>query len=130
MKLARYINLESWDWETILAAAKDAVDNHQSLLVFPEGHRSRDGKMGRFHSGAFKIAVDTQIPVFALCITGTDVLMPPSRWWLKPATVRIHTLGPIQPPSGEDELDHLNFRKQVKKLIAAEVDKMRIENAA
>ena len=56
-------------------------------MLRPEAHRSRNGKLGRFYSGAFKVAVETGVPVVPLCITGTDEMLPPGRWWLRPARV-------------------------------------------
>lgn len=43
-----------------------------SIGVYPEGHRSRDGKVGKFHAGSFRTAIQTQCPIVVCAIIGTD----------------------------------------------------------
>lgn len=43
-----------------------------SIGVYPEGHRSRDGKVGKFHAGSFRTAIQTQCPIVVCAIMGTD----------------------------------------------------------
>lgn len=50
------------------------------LFVFPEGTRSRNGRIGEFNTGAFKIARNANTPIEVLCITNTDRLFPPGRF--------------------------------------------------
>lgn len=57
------------------------------LFVFPEGTRSRNGKIGSFNSGAFKIARMYKVPVYVLRITNTDKLFTPGRFFFK---TRVH----------------------------------------
>lgn len=56
--------------------AKEAVKNGSSLVVFPEGSRSPDGKMARFKKGAFQIAVDQQMQVVPVTLNGPYDVMP------------------------------------------------------
>jgi 1-acyl-sn-glycerol-3-phosphate acyltransferase len=51
-----------------------------NLLVFPEGSRSRDGRIGTFAKGAFDIAKRCGAPVDALFIRNTNRLYPPGRF--------------------------------------------------
>ena len=125
MKLARYLDLEGTEWSEILAGVRPAVAADQWLLIFPEGHRSRDGALQRFYSGAFKLAQQADRPILPLCITGTDTLLPPNRWWVQPCTVHVRALPPVEPPPPDDEMGHIALRKQVKQMIADEMEKMR-----
>lgn len=59
-----------------LAAAKEKVVNGSSVIFFPEGTRSRDGRMGRFKKGAFKMALDLGLPVLPVTILGTRDILP------------------------------------------------------
>jgi 1-acyl-sn-glycerol-3-phosphate acyltransferase len=51
-----------------------------NLFVFPEGTRSRDGKLGNLNRGAFKIARICRVPIYVLEIRNTDRLFTPGRF--------------------------------------------------
>ena len=53
------------------------LDNNTSVFLFPEGTRSKDGKLRKFKIGAFKIAVDNKTPIVPITIHGTGKMMPP-----------------------------------------------------
>jgi 1-acyl-sn-glycerol-3-phosphate acyltransferase len=64
---------------TIQKAKKQIVDG-VSMMMFPEGSRTRNGKLGRFKRGAFQIAIDMGLPIVPLTINGSyDVLNARSR---------------------------------------------------
>lgn len=125
MRLARYLDVQSLDWGEILEQARSIFEKGGSVLFFPEGHRSRDGKVKRFYSGAFRMAIDTGMPIVPLCITGTDTLLPPGNFWLNPTTVTFKMLPPVYPDGFEGPTGHKPFREHVKTLIAQEVAVMR-----
>lgn len=53
--------------------AKDYIDrNVLSIGVYPEGHRSKDRQMLKFHAGSFKIAIDTGCPIVVSAVMGTE----------------------------------------------------------
>ena len=125
MKMARYLDVESLPWEESFQACQKELMNGNVLLFFPEAHRSRDGKLGRFYSGAFKVSIETGVPVVPLCITGTDELLPPGRYYFKPAKVRLKVLPPVDPSDYKGPSGHIEMRKFVKSLMAEEIEKMR-----
>ena len=97
-------------------AKVDAVfARKQSVLFFPEGTRSRDGALQKFHSGAFNTAVRTGNPVLPIVLEGTEHLLtkgsiafPRGR-----KTVRVRVLDPVPAPEpGED------FAGAVQELMA------------
>lgn len=114
MRLARYLNVENMDWEETLAHSRQILDKDGSILFFPEGHRSRNGELQRFYSGAFLVAVENQVPIVPLCITGTGDLLPPGRFWLRPAQIRIRALPAVSPADFSGENGHVEMRKHVK----------------
>jgi 1-acyl-sn-glycerol-3-phosphate acyltransferase len=126
MRLAEYIDLEKLSWEEILASAEGVIRNGLYLIIFPEGHRSRTEKPGRFHSGAFKLAIQLKVPILPLCISGTKTLLPPSRWWVQPATIEMQLLKPVFPDQYCGERSHIELRKQVRKQMIEVIE--RIEN--
>jgi 1-acyl-sn-glycerol-3-phosphate acyltransferase len=51
--------------------AAAAVSSGNSVIIFPEGTRTRDGKIQQFKSGAFRLALETRAPILPIAITGT-----------------------------------------------------------
>jgi len=95
MRLAGYLDVESSEWHEVQQSASNIITEGGHLLFFPEGHRSRNGKLHQFQTGAFRLAADLKVPVVPLCISGTDHLLPPGRFWLQPAVITLRTLPPI-----------------------------------
>lgn len=98
MKKAEYLN-SAWDWATIRTRAVRLLKNGCSLIIWPEGHRSRNGEMGEFKNGAFRLACETGYPVVPVCITGTETLLPPGKRLLTPSRIRLTVLPPLYPSS-------------------------------
>lgn len=80
-----------------------------SLLVFPEGTRSRDGRVGRLRSGAALLAAKHDVPIVPIYMSGTREAMPPGHRWMvfkadRPGPrhrIEIHFGDPIVPLPGE-----------------------------
>jgi 1-acyl-sn-glycerol-3-phosphate acyltransferase len=119
MRLAEYVDVERLPWEQIVREIERIVGQGRSILLFPQGHRSRDGRLGRFYSGAFKLAVQLHLPIIPVCIKGTDQMLPRGRRWMAPATVRLECLPPIDPTAFPGDLGHVELRKHVKELMGA-----------
>lgn len=119
MRLARYLDVENMAWEEVLAVSRDSFSQGGAVLFFPEGHRSRTGKLQQFHSGAFRLAADTGMPIVPICISGTGRLLPPGRRWLHPAEVTIKALPPVDPAGFPGSSGHMKMRRHVRQLIAA-----------
>jgi 1-acyl-sn-glycerol-3-phosphate acyltransferase len=97
MRMARYIDVENDAWEDAVATCRRAASNGGAVTFFPEGHRSRTGRLQPFYSGAFRMAIETGLPVVPVLVTGTDVLLPPGSRLLHPAHVRLRALPAIDP---------------------------------
>jgi 1-acyl-sn-glycerol-3-phosphate acyltransferase len=75
-------------FEDLAAAARWLAAGH-TVVVFPEGTRSRDGTVGRFHSGATRLAELADVPLVPAGLVGTDRLLPVhGRLRRAPVTVR------------------------------------------
>jgi 1-acyl-sn-glycerol-3-phosphate acyltransferase len=59
------------------------IDQSWNLVMFPEGTRSRDGSIGKLHSGAAVLAAKHGIPIVPIFLEGTHVAMPPGQNWPK-----------------------------------------------
>ena len=124
MHLAGYVNVENAPWQVISESAARILSKGGAVLVFPEGHRSRNGQLQRFHSGAFRLAVETGVKIVPLCIAGTRELWPPGRWWLKPARVKVRALQSVDPAEFSGTSAHRAIQKVVKSWIADNLKEM------
>ena len=127
MRLARYLDVEGNSWQETLRHCQSAFSAGGTVLFFPEGHRSRDGELQRFYSGAFIAAINTGVPLIPLCIDGTNHLLPPGRRLLSPCTIRLRALEPIDVSEFREKDGHLRLRKLVKTRMAAALAEMRNE---
>ena len=81
--------------KTILAGI-DLLKNGYNLIVFPEGTRSKDGQIGEFKAGTFKLATKSKVPIVPFTITGAaDVLENNSHYRIAPAEVHLYIHKPI-----------------------------------
>ena len=80
--------------ETI-AAAKSRIKDGTSVVIFPEGTRSKDGQLLAFKKGAFRFAFDLDLPVLPLTINGTDKIMPTGGLNIFPGKARLIIHDPI-----------------------------------
>jgi 1-acyl-sn-glycerol-3-phosphate acyltransferase len=60
-----------------------------SFLIFPEGTRSRDGRLGRFRRGGFFLALESGAPIVPVTIQGTHEIMPKKQWFSRRGTVKV-----------------------------------------
>jgi 1-acyl-sn-glycerol-3-phosphate acyltransferase len=126
MRLAGYLDVEALSWEQILEQTDKILKQGHSVLVFPQGHRSRDGRLTRFYSGAFKLAVHFNVPIIPICIRGTDQMLPPGRRWMAPAEVQMNCLEQVEPKYNKKDLGHIELRKRVRKLMEVCLAKNRL----
>ncbi|MDD2733073.1 MAG: lysophospholipid acyltransferase family protein [Desulfuromonadaceae bacterium] len=124
MRLASYLDVETGNWDEVKRTCTATFAKQGTVLFFPEGHRSRTGKLQPFYSGAFRLAQETGVPIVPLCITGTDTMLPPGHSFLHPARVRLRALDPVDPSEylGRKGLDQL--RREVQKRMSLELEEM------
>lgn len=108
-------------YETYTHACK-AIDNGVSLMVFPEGSRSHDGKLGPFRRGAFMIASQVNVPVVPITLIGTYDVMPRHRDFRficrRPLKIIIHE--PIMPDDDDKDAAEF-FRRKSREVIAQQL---------
>jgi 1-acyl-sn-glycerol-3-phosphate acyltransferase len=124
MRLAGYLDVESDSWDEVRAASAQVLAAGGHLLFFPEGHRSRDGRLQRFYRGAFRLAVETGAPLVPLCLTGTDKLLPPGRLSLEPARVTLRALPAADSADFAGPEGHRGMAAEVKRRMAENIREM------
>lgn len=89
-----------------------AAERGYSLLVFPEGTRSDGGAMLPFHKGAFRIAIDTGLPLLPVIIEGTERVNQSGSRVFYPGRATLRVLDPIETTdmTNKDNLKALTSR--------------------
>jgi 1-acyl-sn-glycerol-3-phosphate acyltransferase len=123
MRLANYLDVERGDWNEVIRTCTKAFALQGTVLFFPEGHRSRTGKLQPFYSGAFRLAMETGVPVVPLCITGTETLLPPGHFVLRPAQVRLKVLPSLDPAAFSGAAGRA-LQREVRKEMAQALKEM------
>ena len=80
----------------ILRRWKALVAEGLSLIIFPEGTRSRDGRLGPFKAGSFLLAIEARLPIVPLTIDGSRLVMTKGDLTARPGHVRLVVHDPIQ----------------------------------
>lgn len=84
------------------AYAGESVDRGYSVLVFPEGRHTTDGKLLRFRSGIGLLANNLQIPIVPMRIDGLFELKQAEKKFARPGQVTVHIGVPLQFAPGSD----------------------------
>lgn len=72
-----------------LLAAATHLQKGNVVIIYPEGTRSRDGSLARFHSGAARLAEHADVPLLPVAIAGTRQLLP-VHGRMRRSRVRVH----------------------------------------
>lgn len=99
MILNRYIKVDRKRKETYLRMiedSKNAIIKGSSILIFPEGTRSKSGNIGSFKTGPFRIAQEAGVPLLPVVIDGSGRAFPDKGWILNGRqNFKVHILDPI-----------------------------------
>ena len=103
-------------------SAKLATENlrhGKSYVVYPEGTRSRDGRMLPFKKGAFMMAIDAGVPVVPVTVSGATRIMPKAQIKVFPSIVRITVHEPISTSGYSKENVALLMELARQKILSA-----------
>jgi 1-acyl-sn-glycerol-3-phosphate acyltransferase len=79
-----------------LAAARDRIAKRVSVMIFPEGTRSRGAGLLPFKDGAFRVAIETGAPILPMVVAGTRRAMAKGSFRFQKAHARVKVLDPIE----------------------------------
>jgi 1-acyl-sn-glycerol-3-phosphate acyltransferase len=88
-----------------------------SVLIFPEGTRTRDGALLPFKKGGFHLAVKAGVPIVPVALRGTRELMPAGSYLLRSGTVTVIIGEPI-PTVGLSDEERANLHECVRDVVA------------
>jgi 1-acyl-sn-glycerol-3-phosphate acyltransferase len=127
MTMAGDVRLIRGNKQSIVSAmhgCNDRLDKHVSVMLFPEGTRTRDGSLGEFKDGAFRLAIEHQAPILPLVVDGTFEALQSGSWRMNVTNAEVRVLEPIF-TEGLTKDDIPALRDRVRGLIAAELETMR-----
>jgi 1-acyl-sn-glycerol-3-phosphate acyltransferase len=124
MRLAGDISLDRKDRRAgarALLEARRYLEKHCSVMIFPEGTRSPDGRVQHFTDGAFLLAIRAGVPVLPLAVEGSRDCLP-KRSWIFGETQDIYLM--VLPPvetTGLATADVAALRDRVRRTIVEAV---------
>jgi 1-acyl-sn-glycerol-3-phosphate acyltransferase len=111
----------------MLIDAEKVLNKGCIITIFPEGTRSKTGKLGNFKEGAFKLAQNTKIPIVPIIIYGTgQKLIYPNGEFKGKHDVIVKILDEI-PFSNFENLETKDLAKLVRSIMEVELNKLKFE---
>jgi 1-acyl-sn-glycerol-3-phosphate acyltransferase len=100
---------------------QEALDSGTSLIIFPEAKRTRDGHVGEFQDGGFRLAQQLGTPIVPVSLVGSMAHLRTGHWMLRPATITVHLHDTIE-TKGMRKEDVPVLKQRVRKIIADPVE--------
>jgi 1-acyl-sn-glycerol-3-phosphate acyltransferase len=92
------------------------IHNGESVLIFPEGTRTRDGALGVFKKGGFHLATKAGVPIVPVALRGTRELMPRGSLLLRSGTITV-ILGEPIPTQGLSDEERTTLSERVRSVV-------------
>lgn len=126
MWLNRYISLERGKGSSMrkmMADAARTIKEGNSVMIFPEGTRSKDGRLQPFKTGAFHLALENRVPILPITITGTSKAIRKGGFLINKnfhIQARIHDPIPFEAIKGKDSKEVTAIvHEKIKKAMGA-----------
>lgn len=115
------------DLKRMWRLTQDAINSGTSLIIFPEAKRTRDGKLGEFQDGGFRVAQQLGVPIVPVSLVGSFQHHRTGEWMLWPATVTVHLHDTIDTRGmAKDQVPEL--RDRVRAIIAQPLQESAVES--
>jgi 1-acyl-sn-glycerol-3-phosphate acyltransferase len=114
MQLAKFIFIDRGNRRRAVESmdrAGERIRSGISIIAFPEGTRSPDGRILPFKKGPFALALKAKVAVCPVTIEGSGKLMPKARWTITPGPIRVKIGAPISTEHMTDDDRELLMRK-------------------
>lgn len=98
-KAAGHISVDRSDSASAIRSLQQAGvqlrEENGAVIIFPEGTRSTDGRLGRFKKGAFRLALITGVEIVPVAVIGSGEVLPKDGWRVRPGTITVRIGEPI-----------------------------------
>lgn len=109
----------------IFKRCKYYLDRNVSLIFFPEGTRSKSGKLSNFAIGAFDLAIKEKIPILPIVLDGTQKCLPKKSWIFdQNVSVKLKVLEPVA-TDHYDKDQNFELMDKVRLMIAEQLSEWR-----
>ena len=107
-----------------LTKVEEKIADGYSVLVFPEGTRTPDGKIGRFHKGAFYLAEKYQLDIIPLVLHGLNDVLPKEDLLLRKGHMTVKVLPRIHPDDISFGTNDRERTKNIRHYMISEQNKI------
>jgi 1-acyl-sn-glycerol-3-phosphate acyltransferase len=100
MKMAQFVPVDRSNREAAISSIGRAVDvlrDGVNISIFPEGTRSRDGKLLPFKKGPFHLAMESGVSIVPVTIHGTEQMMPKGKNTIRAGVAHVIFHAPVSP---------------------------------
>jgi 1-acyl-sn-glycerol-3-phosphate acyltransferase len=109
------------DLKRMWRLTRTALNSGVSLAVFPEGQRTRDGRVGPFKDGVFRMALQFGTPIIPVSIVGAFEFNKKTSWLIRPGTVTVYLHDVIETKDLRKE-DVPALRDRIHAIIAGPIE--------
>jgi 1-acyl-sn-glycerol-3-phosphate acyltransferase len=102
---------------------RQVLRNRVSVMIFPEGTRSRTAELLPFKDGAFRLAIEAGVPILPLAVSGTRTALPKHGWIFGRSAAEVRVLEPVE-TSGLSLDDVPALKAKIRDLIVRTRDAM------
>lgn len=117
------VNLEAAD-ASAQRSANEVLRNGRALVIFPEGGRTRTGKLMPFKMGAFRFALTHGVPIVPVTINGAEKIWPVGRMFPRPGKLVITYHPPIAAERAPQAISRVELKARARLLARATHDKV------
>lgn len=108
-----------------IGEAAEMIQKGMSAIVFPEGSRSVDGVLSKFHSGAFSLALRTGVPLVPVSLDGSYRVIIPRKLRVNPGVILRIKIGNALDLSGYTKTDRLRLMDDVFQIMNRNLEEIR-----
>jgi 1-acyl-sn-glycerol-3-phosphate acyltransferase len=109
------------DLKRLWRMTQEAINGGTSLIIFPEGRRTRDGHVNDFEEGGFRLAQQLGVPIVPASLVGSFHHLRTGDWMLRPTTITIFLHDTIETKDLKKE-NVPELKARIREIIARPVE--------
>ena len=122
-KVLGHVMVEPNDPEMTLRRCREKLDEGACVHFYPEGTRSHDGFLQKFHRGAFELAVKLKQEILPIVICDSNTAMPRDAYWFEPFQTTMRAWPRITPQNFDYSQGSLALMRQCETVVREALQK-------